>query len=116
MPIRLSEVGIAKPPATLLATASGRSSARLVPGRDPLAGFDRFFLPLSHLRIPLPGIPWVTRAGAHFRSTLLLLAIAAEARPGHGLQPGRRDGLFAALAHSKSLTVDPGQRLLDCSQ
>src|SRR5215472_12795567 len=52
MPIPLGEVGAAKLLAALLAIASGRSSTRLVPGRDALAGVDRFFLPLSHLRIP----------------------------------------------------------------
>jgi len=55
-------------------------------------------------------------ARPHLCSGLLLLAVSAEARPGYGLQPGRRDGALARLAHSECLPVDPSQRLLNRSQ
>jgi hypothetical protein len=48
--------------------------------------------------------------------TLLLLALAAEARPGHRFQSGFRDGLLARLTHTESALPDPGQGLFDCSQ
>ena len=73
------------------------------------------FRSLSPICAPLPGLPFATAART-LCSTLLLLAIAAEARPGHGLEPGSRDGPVAGLAHSECLPVNPGQCLLDGTQ
>ena len=53
---------------------------------------------------------------AHLCSSLLLLAIATEARPGHRIQPGSRDGTLAGLTHSECVPVDPSQCFIDRSQ
>ena len=115
MPIRIGEVGVAKPAATLLAIATGGSIARLVPSRDALAQALAVFPSPSLICAPLPGIASAMPARAHLHSGLLLLAITAESRPGHSLQPGSRDGPLAGFAHSECLPVDPSQGLLDRS-
>jgi hypothetical protein len=45
-----------------------------------------------------------------------LLALAAEARPGHGFQSGSRDRLLAHFTHTECSPPDSSQCLLDRSQ
>ena len=47
---------------------------------------------------------------------LTLLAVAADARPGHGIQPGFANGAPADLAHPECAVANARQRLLNRSE